>query len=71
MPLTKLGPDVVTVPVKPQLTVVVGVPTAMSDAHSTVASDGHVIVGAAFDKVNVCVQTAVLPHSSVTVYSIS
>ena len=71
MPLTKLGPDVVTAPVKLQLTVVVGIPTEISDAHSTVASAGHVIVGTAFDKVNVRVHTAVLPHSSVTVYSIS
>ena len=53
MPLTKVGPDVVTVPVKLHLTVVVGVPTDMSDTHSTVASAGHIIVGTAFDKVNV------------------
>ena len=52
VPLTKVGPTVVTVDVNPHDVVTTGVPSTMSSAHSTIASTGHSIVGPTFDIVN-------------------
>ena len=52
---------------KAQLLVAVAVPAAISAKHVTVSSAGQVITGGSLAIVNVCMQDAVLPQSSVTV----
>ena len=52
---------------KPHALVTVGIPSAISLTQAIVKSAGQVIVGPSFSILNVCVHSAVLPHSSVAV----
>ena len=68
-PLINVGPALVMLDPKSHDVVAIATPSTILSKQNTVASAGQVIVGAPPLMVKLCVQLAVAPQSSVTVYS--